>query len=189
MLLISPEINVVWCRYHLKEAVLEGGIPFNMTHGMTSFEYFGKDPRLNKIFNNGMFSHSTITMKKFLENYKGFESLKSVVDVGGGIGASLNMIISKYPSIKGINFDLPHVIQDAPAYPGVYIDHCCFPNIFFKGKLEKFSTQDLDMLKNKENTITFNFLVTSKCIFLFLILNFFILISIHMIYLIYNKYK
>ncbi|KAH9723368.1 Flavone 3'-O-methyltransferase 1 [Citrus sinensis] len=105
--------------YHLKDAVLEGGIPFNMAYGMTSFEYFGKDQRFNKIFNNGMFSHSTITLKKFLENYKGFEGLKSVVDVGGGIGASLNMIISKYPSIKGINFDLPHVIQDGPAYPGI----------------------------------------------------------------------
>ncbi|KDO43799.1 hypothetical protein CISIN_1g043449mg, partial [Citrus sinensis] len=117
MLLASREINVVWGRYHLKDAVLEGGIPFNMAYGMNTYEYHGKDPRYNKIFNNGMFSHSTITMKKFLENYKGFEGLKSVVDVGGGIGASLNMIISKYPSIKGINFDLPHVIQDAPAYP------------------------------------------------------------------------
>ncbi|XP_070677064.1 caffeic acid 3-O-methyltransferase-like [Malus domestica] len=29
------------------------------------------------------------------------------------------MIVSKYPSIKGINFDLPHVIEDAPQYPGV----------------------------------------------------------------------
>ncbi|KAL0452359.1 UNVERIFIED_CONTAM: Caffeic acid 3-O-methyltransferase [Sesamum latifolium] len=50
---------------------------------------------------------------------QGFEGVKSLVDVGGGIGASLKMILSKYPSIKAINFDLPHVIQDAPSYPGV----------------------------------------------------------------------
>ncbi|KAH9724435.1 Flavone 3'-O-methyltransferase 1 [Citrus sinensis] len=105
--------------YYLKDAVLEGGIPFNKAYGMNAFDYHGKDLRFNKIFNNGMSSHSTITMKKILENYKGFEGLNSVVDVGGGIGATLNMIISKYPSIKGINFDLPHVIQDAPAFPGV----------------------------------------------------------------------
>ncbi|KAH9779263.1 hypothetical protein WN944_014393 [Citrus x changshan-huyou] len=117
--LVSQDKIVMESWYHLKDAVLEGGIPFNMAYGMNTYEYHGKDPRYNKIFNNGMFSHSTITMKKFLENYKGFEGLKSVVDVGGGIGASLNMIISKYPSIKGINFDLPHVIQDAPAYPGI----------------------------------------------------------------------
>ncbi|XP_010241050.1 PREDICTED: caffeic acid 3-O-methyltransferase 1 [Nelumbo nucifera] len=105
--------------YHLKDAVLDGGIPFNKAYGMTAFEYHGTDPRFNKVFNRGMSDHSTITMKKILETYKGFEGLNSVVDVGGGTGATLNMIISKYPSIKGINFDLPHVIEDAPSYPGV----------------------------------------------------------------------
>ncbi|KAL5737162.1 hypothetical protein ACOSQ2_031950 [Xanthoceras sorbifolium] len=106
--------------YYLKDAVLEGGIPFNKAHKMSSFEYSGIDPRFNKIFNDAMSSHSTITMKKILETYKGFEGVKSIVDVGGGTGAILNMIISKYPSIiKAINFDLPHVIADAPSYPGV----------------------------------------------------------------------
>ncbi|BBG98442.1 O-methyltransferase 1 [Prunus dulcis] len=107
--------------YHLKDAVLEGGIPFNKAYGMTAFEYHGTDPRFNKVFNRGMADHSTITMKKILETYKGFEGLTSVVDVGGGTGAVLNMIVSKYPSIKGINFDLPHVIEDAPQYPGINV--------------------------------------------------------------------
>lgn len=105
----------------MKEAVLEGGIPFNKAYGMTAFEYHGTDPRFNKVFNKGMSDHSTITMKKILETYKGFEGLTSLVDVGGGTGAVVNMIVSKYPSIKGINFDLPHVIEDAPAYPGTDI--------------------------------------------------------------------
>ncbi|XP_010520933.1 PREDICTED: flavone 3'-O-methyltransferase 1-like [Tarenaya hassleriana] len=105
--------------YHLKDAVLEGGIPFNKAYGMTAFEYHGTDPRFNKVFNNGMSNHSTITMKKILETYNGFESLSSVVDVGGGIGATLSMIVSKYHNVKGINFDLPHVIEDAPSYPGI----------------------------------------------------------------------
>ncbi|XVE64503.1 hypothetical protein DITRI_Ditri07aG0105700 [Diplodiscus trichospermus] len=105
--------------YYLKDAVLEGGIPFNKAYGMTAFEYHGTDPRFNKVFNKGMSDHSTITMKKILETYDGFEGLKTLVDVGGGTGATLNMIVSKYPSIKGINFDLPHVIDDAPSYPGV----------------------------------------------------------------------
>ncbi|XP_042480157.1 caffeic acid 3-O-methyltransferase 1-like [Macadamia integrifolia] len=105
--------------YYLKDAVLEGGIPFNRAHGMTSFDYHGTDLRFNKVFNNGMSNHSTITMKKILATYKGFEGLTSMVDVGGGVGATLNMIVSKYPSLKGINFDLPHVLADAPAYTGV----------------------------------------------------------------------
>ena len=103
----------------MKDAVLEGGIPFNKAYGMTAFEYHGTDPRFNKVFNKGMADHSTITMKKILETYTGFESLKSLVDVGGGTGAVINMIVSKHPTIKGINFDLPHVIEDAPSYPGI----------------------------------------------------------------------
>uniref|UniRef100_A0A224X486 caffeate O-methyltransferase n=1 Tax=Hypericum androsaemum TaxID=140968 RepID=A0A224X486_HYPAN len=117
-LLIQDKVLVdTW--YQLKDVVLEGGIPFNKAHGMSSFEYHTKDLRYNKVFNNAMNAHSTVIMKKLLETYDGFTGIKSVVDVGGGIGASLNMIISKYPSIKGINFDLPHVIMDAPSYTGV----------------------------------------------------------------------
>ncbi|KAK0581600.1 hypothetical protein LWI29_015755 [Acer saccharum] len=58
-------------------------------------------------------------MKKTLESYKGFEQFKQLVDVGGGLGTTLSVITSKYPHIKAINFDLPHVINDAPSYPGV----------------------------------------------------------------------
>ena len=105
-------------RYHLKDAVLDGGIPFNKAYGMTAFDYHGTDPRFNKIFNNGMSNHSTITMKRILDTYKGFEGLSTLVDVGGGIGATLNMILSAYPTIKGINFDLPRVIEVAPNYKG-----------------------------------------------------------------------
>ncbi|EYU24255.1 hypothetical protein MIMGU_mgv1a022164mg, partial [Erythranthe guttata] len=73
------------------------------------------------VFDQAMSSYSIIVMTKRLEIYDGFEGIKSVVDVGGGTGAILNMIISKYPSIKAINFDLPHVIQHAPSYPGNYL--------------------------------------------------------------------
>ncbi|KAJ8633496.1 hypothetical protein MRB53_026832 [Persea americana] len=66
-----------------------------------------------------MSNHSAVVMKKILETYKGSQGLKVVVDVGGGIAATLNLIISEYPHIKGINYDLPHVIEDAPPYPGM----------------------------------------------------------------------
>ncbi|KAI3471270.1 hypothetical protein Pfo_027933 [Paulownia fortunei] len=86
--------------YHLKDAVLDGGIPFNKAYGMSKFEYHGTDPRFNKLFNKAMSDHSTIVMKKFLETYKGFEGVKSVVDVGGGTGATLIMIISNIHPLK-----------------------------------------------------------------------------------------
>ena len=66
-----------------------------------------------------MINHTKIVMKKVLESYNGFEGIKKLVDVGGGLGININLITSKHPHIHGINFDLPHVIQHAPSYPGM----------------------------------------------------------------------
>ncbi|KAK8695449.1 hypothetical protein V6N13_000610 [Hibiscus sabdariffa] len=98
---------------------MEGGVPFDRVHGVHSFEYPGKDPRFNQVFNAAMINHTTLVLKKILDSYNGFEQIGCLVDVAGGLGVTLGLITSKYPSIKGINFDLPHVIQHAPAYPGV----------------------------------------------------------------------
>ncbi|KAK7299824.1 hypothetical protein RJT34_10652 [Clitoria ternatea] len=105
--------------YHLTDSIKEGGLPFNNAYGMTAFEFHGLNPRFNKLFNKGLSDCSTIIMKKILETYDGFEGVGSVVDVGGGTGAVIDMIASKYPSIKCVNFDLPHVIKEAPSYAGV----------------------------------------------------------------------
>ncbi|KAJ0965231.1 hypothetical protein J5N97_026369 [Dioscorea zingiberensis] len=69
--------------YYLKDVVLQRGILFNMADGMTTFEYHGTDPRFNKVFNEGMNSHSVIIMKKILEKYCDFDHVKVLVDVGG----------------------------------------------------------------------------------------------------------
>ena len=104
---------------YITEAVLSGGMPFNKAFGTNLFEYLGTDTRFNKVFNAAMSNSSSITMKKVLETYDGFNGLGVVVDVGGGIGSTLKMIISKHPVVRGVNFDLPHVIADAPPIPGV----------------------------------------------------------------------
>ena len=118
--LYSVLIMIVHVMYSLnmKDAVLEDGNHFERVNGMNLYEYMEKNPTLNNAFNKAMVGRSASTMKKIVEIYEGFEGLASLVDVGGGTGSCLNMIVSKYPSIKGINFDLPHVVQTAPTYPG-----------------------------------------------------------------------
>ena len=66
-----------------------------------------------------MVNHSTLVTAKVLEFYQGFQDVTTLVDISGGHGITLNMITSKYPNIQAINFDLPHVIQHAPPYPGI----------------------------------------------------------------------
>nr|DAD41941.1 TPA_asm: hypothetical protein HUJ06_016264 [Nelumbo nucifera] len=150
LLLINHDKLILdsWC--HLKDAILESGIPFSKARGMTFFEYCETDSRYNKLFNKAMSFHSIIVMDQILDTYNGFESLKEVVDVGGGTGTTLEMITSKYPQIKGINFDLPHVIAEAPSYAGV--EHVggdmfeCVPRgeaIFMKWILHNWSDETL----------------------------------------------
>ncbi|KAL8159986.1 hypothetical protein V2J09_001523 [Rumex salicifolius] len=105
--------------YKLKDAVLEGGIAFNKAHGMNAFEYPGVDSRFNEVFNVAMFNHTSIMMRKILQSYKGFDNINKLVDVGGGLGHNLKIILSKYPNIKGLNFDLPHVTKHGIPHPGM----------------------------------------------------------------------
>ncbi|MED6150668.1 hypothetical protein PIB30_074655 [Stylosanthes scabra] len=66
-----------------------------------------------------MENSTTLIMKKILESYKGFEDINTLVDIGGSLGVNAKLITSKYPHVKAINFDLPHVIKHAPPYAGV----------------------------------------------------------------------
>ncbi|KAG5381181.1 hypothetical protein IGI04_029023 [Brassica rapa subsp. trilocularis] len=104
---------------HLKDVILEGKDAFMSAHGMRAFEYLGSDEQFAEMFNLAMSESSTLVMKKILEVYKGFKDINTLVDVGGGVGTVLGLVTSKYPRIKGINFDLASVVSNAPPYPGV----------------------------------------------------------------------
>ncbi|GAV77300.1 LOW QUALITY PROTEIN: Methyltransf_2 domain-containing protein/Dimerisation domain-containing protein [Cephalotus follicularis] len=117
-LLLSLDKTITDSCHCIKEAILEGGTPFDRAHGMHYFEYAERESKFRNLFNQAMYSHTSIIMKRILEIYKGFEGLNELVDVGG-LGTNLISIVSKYPHLKGVNFDLPHVIKDAPSCPGV----------------------------------------------------------------------
>ncbi|KAM0949491.1 putative caffeate O-methyltransferase [Dioscorea sansibarensis] len=144
------------CRANMKHAVLDGSVPFVKAHGMTIYEHEDKDPHFSELFNEAMFSQTTMFMKGMLENYKGFESINVLCDVGGGLGSILSIILSKHPHIKAINFDLPHVVSKAKPIRGVeFVGGDMFesvPNgdaILMKEKLHNWSdTYCIEVLKN-----------------------------------------
>ncbi|PKI54447.1 caffeic acid 3-O-methyltransferase 1-like [Punica granatum] len=122
---LSPLLHLIQHRvvldmwFHWKDAILEGGLPFEKAHGMSTMSYIHKDARFGENFWETMNDLNKLFVVQMLEAYKGFEGLRSLVDVGGRDGSVLKMIISKYPSIKGVNFDLPSVIEKAPSIEGV----------------------------------------------------------------------
>ncbi|KAL1830382.1 hypothetical protein ACET3Z_000033 [Daucus carota] len=162
LLLMLHDKVIIDSWFRLKDALLEGGIAFNKAHdGMHAFEYPAIDSRFNDVFNQAMYGHTTIIMKKILQVYTGFEEVTEIVDVGGGTGATLAKIISKYPRIRGINFDLPHVIKNAPPLAGVdHVGGDMFESvpkgevIFMKWILHDWSDEHcLKLLKNCYNAL------------------------------------
>uniref|UniRef100_A0A7N0RCM5 Uncharacterized protein n=1 Tax=Kalanchoe fedtschenkoi TaxID=63787 RepID=A0A7N0RCM5_KALFE len=105
---------------HLKDALLDGVSPANKAHGITLYELMTANAEtIGNKFSAAMTGMTGVTMKALLASYKGFQGIGTLVDIGGGNGTALAAIISAHPSIKGINFDLPHVIEGAPSYPGI----------------------------------------------------------------------
>ncbi|KAK7407782.1 hypothetical protein VNO78_09861 [Psophocarpus tetragonolobus] len=91
---------------------------FENVYGMPSFQYMESNTGLNHMFLKAMAHAGPIELKRVLKSYKGFKGVSTLVDVGGGVGENIKQIVSAYPSIKGINFDLPQMIQGAPPHPG-----------------------------------------------------------------------
>ncbi|KMT01620.1 hypothetical protein BVRB_9g216140 [Beta vulgaris subsp. vulgaris] len=73
------------------------------------------------MFNVGMAAATKASIDAVIQGYKDeFSKLEgSLVDVAGGLGKLIAKIVQTYPNIKGINFDQPHAIANAPQYPGV----------------------------------------------------------------------
>jgi hypothetical protein len=80
--------------------------------GMPVFEYFAKEQGLSTVFNNAMTSWSGPTVAAALKAYD-FSGIEMLVDVAGGHGHVLTSILRQYPTMRGVLFDLEHVIAGA----------------------------------------------------------------------------
>lgn len=108
--------------HHIHEYVLQengvAGGAFQITHGGS---YAKGNPHTRTLLMKGFESFTNVIMRQFLGCYKGLKPGEklTVVDVGGGRGAAIARIVEVHPHIRGINFDLPHVIETAPLISGV----------------------------------------------------------------------
>nr|BAE79723.1 reticuline-7-O-methyltransferase [Eschscholzia californica] len=113
-----PWITDPW--NYLGKCVQEGGSGFVKAHGSDVFKFGSDHPEFFKLFYDGMECSTKVLVQVVLDKYQQvFKDVKSIVDVGGGTGMMISEIVKNHPHIKGINFDLPHVVAEAPDYPGV----------------------------------------------------------------------
>jgi hypothetical protein len=80
--------------------------------GNDIFSHLKSNPEKNELYNTAMSETSALASSAFLAVYS-FNKSQIVVDIGGGEGLLLSMILQKNKHLKGILFDLPHVVKKA----------------------------------------------------------------------------
>lgn len=96
----------------LHHAALTGEPGFNKVFGQPIFEYIGTQPELGPIFDAGMTAIHGFETRAMLNAYD-FSSIEVLADIGGGNGSLMSAVLHRYPNLKGILFDLGHVIGRA----------------------------------------------------------------------------
>ena len=91
-----------------------GKTGFDKAHGMPLFEYLHQHPVDASFFNEAMIGFHGDEPVAVARAYD-FSAFKTVVDVGGGTGNLLAAILSSHSRPRGVLFDRPHVVADAPA--------------------------------------------------------------------------
>jgi hypothetical protein len=122
------------CYANLMHSVKTGETTASPTLGKPVFEYLQSDPEESKDFNAAMVNLTQMFIPAVLQAYD-FGDIGTLIDVGGGHGSVIASILQKYPRMKGVLYDLDHVVRGAGALlssMGV-ADRCeARPGDFFK---------------------------------------------------------
>ena len=94
---------------------LETGKPaFDKIWGMPFFDYLARDAEAASFFSEAMVGFHGSEPPTVAAAYD-FSDVGTVIDVGGASGNMLAALLSRHAHLRGVLFDLPHVVRDAPA--------------------------------------------------------------------------
>ena len=102
-----------WAR--LPETLQDGKQAFKEVHGHLAWDWMAADPAVQAAFAEGMSSMTEVVAPAIAAAYP-FDEVKTVCDVGGGVGIVLTAVLRKYPHLRGILFDSPSMLGEAKAY-------------------------------------------------------------------------
>ena len=124
---------VLWLgnRFHSKvwaemSYSIETGKPaVESVYGVPCFEAIFGDPEIAYDFNMAMTCFSRQIAPALLQAYD-FTGIGTLMDVAGGHGAILCEVLSRYPGMKGILFDMTNVVEEATCHIcSLKMDHRC----------------------------------------------------------------
>ena len=97
---------------NMLHSALTGETASKKTFGQEIFEWFAANPEEGELFNQAMTSMSAGAAPAIVQAYD-FSDIDTLADIAGGHGYLLSQILKANPSMKGILFDLDHVIAGA----------------------------------------------------------------------------
>jgi len=100
---------------NLLYSVQTGKTGFQKSFGVPLFDWLAGHPADASLFHQTMVGIHGMEPPAIAAAYD-FSVFKTIADVGGSTGNLLTTILSRHPSPRGILFDLPHVVRDAPAF-------------------------------------------------------------------------
>ncbi len=97
----------------LLHTVRTGETAFDHLYGMGHFDYLARHPSANATFHRTM-AESVGDVGDPLEGAD-LRDRRVLVDIGGGRGVLLAAVLRRHPLLRGILFDLPSAVMEAPA--------------------------------------------------------------------------
>ena len=97
---------------NLGHSIKTGERAFDFAYGMRGWDYYAAHPEVGTLFDKVM-SANTLPVAASIAEAFDFSRFPVIADVGGGDGTLLMAILRRYPSIRGIVFDRPDVIERA----------------------------------------------------------------------------
>ncbi|QNP74673.1 methyltransferase [Streptomyces roseirectus] len=89
------------------------GLPaFDHVNGEELFAYLARHPEMNELFSGAMGNAAGQTQQSAVEAYD-LTGVRKLVDIGGAHGHLLASILARYPDLRGVVFDQPHVVPGA----------------------------------------------------------------------------
>jgi hypothetical protein len=98
----------------LCETIRTGQAAFPRVHGTPMFDFLRGHPADSAVFDAAMTSFTEALGAAIVSGFD-FGQFRTIVDVGGGHGSLLAMILSANPGVRGVLFDLPDVVAGAAA--------------------------------------------------------------------------
>jgi hypothetical protein len=100
------------CWGDLLESVRTGETAFDRLYGQPIFDYLGEHPEHAQVFDAAMTAIHGRETQRVLDAFD-LSGVHVLADIGGGNGTNLIGTLGRYPQMKGILFDLPHVVERA----------------------------------------------------------------------------